>query len=185
MRSTGLQATALACLLGCSHPGTHEAAAPVAGPAPETGAQAPQAAETGAQGSQPPAPAPAGPSEAPTPASAGTSAPAGDKLAVTETEYQGWRYFHVYCERCHGTDALGTVDAPDLRYSVSAEGGVTADSFRVIVRKGTKNEEENKVMKGFEDLLDDQRIDQLYAYVKARSEGRLAAGRPHRASGQQ
>src|SRR5215470_10073215 len=98
-----------------------------------------------------------------------------DKLAVSEAEYQGWRYFHVYCDRCHGTDALGTVDAPDLRYSISAEGGVTADSFRVIVRKGTKNEEENKVMKGFEDLLDDQRIDQLYAYVKARSEGRLAA----------
>jgi len=105
-----------------------------------------------------------------------------DKLAVSETEYQGWRYFHVYCERCHGTDALGTVDAPDLRYSVSAEGEVTADSFRIIVRKGTKNEAENKVMKGFEDLLDDERIDQLYAYVKARSEGRLAAGRPHRAS---
>jgi len=91
----------------------------------------------------------------------------------------------VYCERCHGADALGTVDAPDLRYSVSPEGEVTADSFRVIVRKGAENREENKVMKGFEDLLDDQRIAQLYAYVKARSEERLAAGRPHRPSADQ
>jgi mono/diheme cytochrome c family protein len=167
---------ALACMLGCSHPPADRATAPVVDPAP-----APQSA----------APAPPAPSEGVTPAPAAVPSeavapsPSGDKLAVSETEYQGWRYFHVYCERCHGTDALGTVDAPDLRYSISAEGGVTADSFRVIVWKGTKNEKENKVMKGFEDLLDDQRIEQLYAYVKARSEGRLAAGRPHRASGQQ
>jgi mono/diheme cytochrome c family protein len=119
-----------------------------------------------------------------TPPTAQTLAPGdtvADRLLATETEYQGWKYFAVYCERCHGPDALGTVDAPDLRYSVSPEGEVTADSFRVIVRKGTENREENKVMKGFEELLDDERIDQLYAYVKARSEGRLAAGRPHRA----
>jgi mono/diheme cytochrome c family protein len=90
----------------------------------------------------------------------------------------------VYCERCHAPDAVGTADAPDLRYSVSPEGGVTLDSFRVIVRKGTENREEKKVMKGFEDLLDDQRIDQVYAYIKARSEERLGPGRPHRASAQ-
>ena len=150
-------------MLGCSHPPVERTAAPEVEPAPAV-------------------PAPSAPvASAPTPAPDA----ARDKLAVTDAEYQGWRYFHVYCERCHGTDALGTVDAPDLRYSVSPEGEVTADSFRVIVRKGTQNKEENKVMKGFEDLLDDQRIEQLYAYVKARSEGRLAAGRPHRASGQQ
>ena len=108
-------------------------------------------------------------------------ATSGDKLLVTETEYQGWKYYAVYCERCHAPDAVGTADAPDLRYSVSPEGEVTADSFAVIVRNGS----EDKKMKGFEDLLDDQRIEQIYAYIKARSEGRLAAGRPHRASGQQ
>jgi cytochrome c553 len=58
---------------------------------------------------------------------------------------------------------------------------VKADSFAVIVRNGPESEE----MKGFADLLADQRIEQIYAYIKARSEGRLAAGRPHRASGQQ
>jgi mono/diheme cytochrome c family protein len=105
-------------------------------------------------------------------------------LAVTETEYQGWKYYAVYCERCHAPDAVGTADAPDLRYSVSPEGEVTADSFRVVVRNGTENKAENKVMKGFADVLDDERINQIYAYVLARSEGRLAAGRPHRASQQ-
>ena len=122
-----------------------------------------------------PAPPPAAPPPAPDPATS------GDKLVVTEDEYQGWKYYAVYCERCHAPDAVGTADAPDLRYSVSPEGEVSADSFAVIVRNGS----EDKKMKGFEDLLDDQRIEQIYAYIKARSEERLAAGRPHRASGQQ
>jgi mono/diheme cytochrome c family protein len=115
-----------------------------------------------------------------TPPAPGPAA-SGDKLLVTEAEYQGWKYYAVYCERCHAPDAVGTADAPDLRYSVSPEGEVTADSFAVMVRNGSENGE----MKGFDDLLDQQRIEQIYAYVKARSEGRLAAGRPHRATGQQ
>jgi mono/diheme cytochrome c family protein len=112
---------------------------------------------------------------APSPAPAAQARP--DPLLVTETEYQGWRYFAVYCERCHAPDAVGTDDAPDLLYSVSPEGGVTADSFKVVVWNGS----EDRKMKGFAELLDDQRIEQLYAYITARSEGRLAAGRPHRA----
>ena len=107
---------------------------------------------------------------------AATAAP--DKLLVTEAEYQGWKYYAVYCERCHAPDAVGTADAPDLRYSISPEGEVSADSFRVVVRNGS----EDKQMKGFDDLMDVQRIDQIYSYILARSEGRLAPGRPHRAS---
>jgi mono/diheme cytochrome c family protein len=136
---------------------------------------APPAAGTVAPTAEPGPPPPAATPPAPSPA------PSGDKLLVTEDEYQGWKYYAVYCERCHAPDAVGTADAPDLRYSVSPEGEVTADSFAVIVRNGP----ESKEMKGFADLLDDQRIEQIYAYIKARSEGRLAAGRPHRASGQQ
>jgi mono/diheme cytochrome c family protein len=165
MKTRLLEVTALACLLGCSRP-VDRTVTPTVEPAPAPGPSAPAAT--------PPPPPPTPPPD-----------PSRDKLLVTDTEYQGWRYFHVYCERCHGTDALGTVDAPDLRYSISSEGGVTPDSFRVIVRKGAENREENKVMKGFEDLLDDQRIEQLYAYIKARSDGGLAAGRPHRPTGQQ
>ncbi len=155
MRSWVLEVTALACVPGCTRP-AGETAAPTVEPAPP----------------------PSAPVATPPTSPRDTSR---DKLLVTETEYQGWKYYAVYCERCHGPDALGTVDAPDLRYSISSEGGVTPDSFRVIVRNGS----ENRDMKGFEDLLDDQRIDQVYAYVKARSEERLAAGRPHRASGHQ
>ncbi len=90
----------------------------------------------------------------------------------------GWRYFEVYCARCHGEDARGSLNAPDLTFSLSAEGGVTPDSFKVIVRNGSSN----KSMKGFQDLLEDPQLVRIYAYVKARSDGRLAPGRPHRAT---
>ena len=99
-----------------------------------------------------------------------------DNLAVTEPVYQGWKYYQVYCARCHGEDATGGFKAPDLLFAISAEGGVTPDSFRVVVHRGT----ESKEMKGFDPLLDDELINWIYAYVKERSAARLAPGRPHR-----
>src|SRR5439155_797137 len=71
-----------------------------------------------------------------------------DNLAVTEPVYQGWKYYQVYCARCHGDNATGGVRAPDLLFAISAEGGVTPDSFRVVVHRGT----ESKEMKGFDPL---------------------------------
>jgi len=99
-----------------------------------------------------------------------------DRLAVTEPVYQGWKYYQVYCARCHGENATGGFKAPDLLFAISAEGGVTPDSFRVVVHRGT----ESKEMKGFDPLLDDELINWIYAYVKERSAARLAPGRPHR-----
>ena len=129
-------------------------------------------------GREPPAPQPTAPA-APVAAAPVAAAPnpTPGNLLVTETEYQGWRYFHVYCARCHGQDALGSLDAANLRYSITEEGGVTPDSFVVIVRNGS----DNKEMPPFHELLDDERIRYVYAYIKARSEGRLAVGRPRRA----
>jgi mono/diheme cytochrome c family protein len=160
VRTWALEVTAASCLSGCaSHVGGAATPAVAAAPPPDAAARPPADSSPAAT-----PPAPGGPARP-------------DHLLVTETEYQGWRYFAVYCERCHAPDAVGTDDAPDLRYSVSSEGGVTADSFKVVVRNGS----EDRKMKGFADLLDDQRIEQLYAYITARSEGRLAPGRPHRA----
>jgi len=99
-----------------------------------------------------------------------------DKLLASTDEYQGWKWFHVYCFRCHGIDALGSDLAPNLRNSVSSEGLVTHDVFLQIVREGRSE----KGMQSWKALLDDSQIEQLYLYVKARSEGRLAPGRPHR-----
>src|SRR6185437_15024637 len=32
-----------------------------------------------------------------------------DHLAASEEVYTGWKYFQVYCARCHGDNALGTM----------------------------------------------------------------------------
>jgi mxaJ protein len=105
---------------------------------------------------------------------------ARDSLLASDDEYQGWKWFHVYCYRCHGTDALGSTLAPDLRHSVSAQGTVTRAVFLTTVRDGRVA----KGMPSWSALLNQGQIEQLYAYVTARSENRLAAGRPHRASDQ-
>ena len=110
-------------------------------------------------------------------------APTGKgSLEVTDQVYTGWKYFQVYCSRCHGDDALGSMAAPDLTYSVSEEGGVTADSFAFVVRQGAVDSTApDRRMRGFEDLLDQSLIDALFAYVRARSDSSLPPGRPRRA----
>jgi len=114
------------------------------------------------------------------------AAQTADRLAVTDQVYTGWKYFQVYCARCHGDNALGTMAAPDLTYSVTEEGGVTADSFKVIVRNGASDPSDpERRMRGFEDLLDSTLVESVYAYVRARSDSSLAPGRPHRASAAQ
>jgi mono/diheme cytochrome c family protein len=117
----------------------------------------------------------------------GAAQAVADRLQVSDEVYKGWKYFQVYCSRCHGDDALGTMAAPDLTYSLSAEGGITADSFQVMVRKGSSDSSAapDKRMKGFEDLLDPSLIEALYQYVKARSDSSLPPGRPHRAPASQ
>ncbi len=112
-----------------------------------------------------------------------TEAQSGEPIVVGDTVYNGWKYFQVYCARCHGDDAIGTMAAPDLTYSLSEEGGVTADSFRVVVRQGSSspNAAPDQQMRGFEDLLEPELIEALYLYVRARSDGSLGPGRPRRA----
>lgn len=108
---------------------------------------------------------------------------ADNRPVVSEQVYTGWKYFQVYCTRCHGDDALGSMAAPDLTYSLSEEGGVTADSFKVVVRQGSSSPSAapDRKMRGFDDLLDQALIDALYSYVRARTDGSLAPGRPRRA----
>ena len=98
----------------------------------------------------------------------------GDKLTASPAAYQGWKTFHVYCYRCHGTDAMGSDLAPNLRHSVSPQGSVTREIFVTTVKEGRVP----KGMPAWATVLSDEQIANLYAYVKARSDGSLAAGRP-------
>jgi len=122
-----------------------------------------------------------------TPSGGGGAAPAGgqqtasaqsdDKLTASPAAYQGWKTFHVYCYRCHGTDAMGSDLAPNLRHSVGPEGSVTHEVFVTTVKEGRLP----KGMPSWKALLTDEQIENLWAYVRARSNGSLAAGRPRQA----
>jgi mono/diheme cytochrome c family protein len=83
----------------------------------------------------------------------------------------GWRWFHVYCFRCHGVDALGSQLAPNLRQSIQ---NLSHEDFIKTVREGRPK----SAMQSWQQLLDDTQIEDIYQYVLARSEGQLGRGRP-------
>ena len=121
------------------------------------------------------------------PSSAAAAAAIGDRdtlrdsLLVSESVYQGWKWWHVYCYRCHGEDAIGGINpaAPDLRWALSPSGAnFPRDSFVNTALNGRLA----KGMPAWNVLLDKSAIAELYMYVKARSDGWLKPGRPHRAS---
>ena len=85
--------------------------------------------------------------------------------------YDGWKWWHVYCYRCHGVDALGTPNAPNL---TDPNGKLTSAQFLKIVREGRAD----KGMQAWDKLLDDKQIGQIHLYVRARTDKVLPPGRP-------
>jgi mono/diheme cytochrome c family protein len=126
----------------------------------------------------------AAPTAATVPAAAGSTSvkadtgDAVDHLLVTPQVYEGWKMFAVYCYRCHGVDAMGGTFAPNLRHSVSSEGNVTHDIFVTTVTYGRTA----LGMPTWRGLLSPEQIEDLWLYVNARSSGKLAPGRPHKAA---
>lgn len=112
---------------------------------------------------------------------AGAQAPVGAAPAAAQAApaaadlytdvYNGWKWWHVYCYRCHGTDALGTSTAPSL---IEANQKMPRAQFVKIVREGVKD----KGMQGWDKLLDAKQMGQLYVYVRARADKVLPPGRP-------
>ena len=97
-----------------------------------------------------------------------TAAPAADTYRDV---YQGWKWWHVYCYRCHGTDALGTTTAPNL---TDPNEKFTRAEFLRVVRTGVPK----TAMQAWNKLLDDQQVGQVYVYVRARADKVLPPGRP-------
>ena len=85
--------------------------------------------------------------------------------------YNGWKWWHVYSYRCHGTNAVGTTLAPNL---TDPNEKMPLQEFRQIVKTGSADGQ----MQAWNKLLDDKQIAQLYAYVRARADKVLPAGRP-------
>jgi mono/diheme cytochrome c family protein len=102
------------------------------------------------------------------------SAPTAAKTAPStmyQDVYNGWKWWHVYCYRCHGVDAVGTTMAPSLIDPMNRR---SAAEFLKIVRNGNVE----KGMPSWSQLLDDKQIGQVHLYVRARSDKVLAPGRP-------
>jgi len=92
--------------------------------------------------------------------------------------FSGFRRYHSECHVCHGPDGLGSSFAPALLESLKT---LSRDDYMEIVVNGRENVStsvQNK-MPGF-GLNPNVMcfIDDIYAYLKARSDGVLGRGRP-------
>lgn len=98
------------------------------------------------------------------------------KDTVSQTVYNGWKQFNLNCARCHGEDVLGTTIAPHLILSLKPDGPInTKELFIQTVCNGRPE----KGMPAWCSLgLDTAKIEQIYSYVKGRSDAKIGPGRP-------
>ena len=95
---------------------------------------------------------------------------------VTQAVYDGWKQFNLNCARCHGEDVLGTTIAPHLIVSLKPDGPInTKELFMQTVCAGRPA----KGMPAWCALgLGMDKIDEIYQYVKGRSDAKISPGRP-------
>jgi hypothetical protein len=123
---------------------------------------------------------------------------------VDDATYRGWQIYHSSCHTCHGVDAVGTQVAPSLverirdlsasdfttkvltsyRIVVGSEAAGADDSTAVreaFIAEVLRRERGEVVMPAWEsDSKVHPHLLDLYAYLKARSDGALGPGKPER-----
>jgi mono/diheme cytochrome c family protein len=178
-----------------SAPSAPKAAAPTsAGKPADTGAKRATASKTPAK-KPPAAPVKQDTTKAAAPAAAPSQAAASDQPdqplrdayhqaprdTVDEATYDGWKQFNLNCARCHGEDVMGTTIAPHLILSLKPDGPInTKELFMQTVCAGRPA----KGMPAWCALgLDMGKIQDIYAYVKGRSDAKIGPGRPAVKSG--
>ena len=100
----------------------------------------------------------------------------GDKVDMST--YKGYLYYGDQCLRCHGPDGLGSSYAPNLTDSLKT---LSKEQFENTVINGKQevNTASDKVMPPFglnSDVVGN--LNNIYAYLKARSDGALGRGHP-------
>ena len=85
--------------------------------------------------------------------------------------YDGWKWWHVYCYRCHGVDAVGTTNAPGL---TDPSRKLSSAEFLKVVMNGVPD----KGMQAWDKLLDRKQVAEIHMYVRARTDKVLPPGRP-------
>lgn len=99
---------------------------------------------------------------------------------VDKGTYNGFRRYHASCHTCHGPDGLGSSYAPSMVESLQ---NLSYDEFAEVVVNGRENVSgsQQSVMPAFGYVNDVMLyIDDIYGYLKARSDGVIGRGRPER-----
>jgi len=99
---------------------------------------------------------------------------------VDQATYNGYRRYTESCMRCHGPDGAGSSYAPALAQSLKTMDFQHFADTIVNGRKNVSSASEN-VMPAFgtvEDVI--LYLDDIYGYLKARSDDKLGRGRPKR-----
>ncbi len=99
---------------------------------------------------------------------------------VDQHTFNGYRRYGESCLRCHGPDGAGSSYAPNLTESLKH---LSYDDVVNVITNGRQNvtKAQNNVMPAFgttEDVI--LYIDDIYGYLKARSDDKLPRGRPKR-----
>lgn len=99
---------------------------------------------------------------------------------VDQATFNGYRRYGNSCLQCHGPDGAGSSYAPNLTESLKH---LTREQFTETVINGKRdvNASQTLVMPSFgqvEDVV--LYLDDIYGYLKARSDGALGRGRPQR-----
>ena len=100
---------------------------------------------------------------------------------VDKGTFNGYRRYHGICHTCHGPDALGSTIGPSLVDSLKT---LTYAEFKDVVLNGrtaTNAQGQPSVMLSFSDNPNiAPYVEDIYMYVKARSDGVIGPGRPQK-----
>ena len=93
---------------------------------------------------------------------------------VDKQTFKGWRTFHAFCHVCHAQDAVGSTFAPSLLDRLK---GMTRERFQEVLMNGYTGQV--GVMPAWKDNPNvSGQADELWSYLRARSDGALGTGRP-------
>ena len=102
----------------------------------------------------------------------------GSQCRVDLNTYIGWRTFNGNCARCHGEGAVGSSFAPNLMKRIP-EAHIDYEKFRDVVTNGFKGQiGVMPAWKGNPNVM--PKIKDLWAYLKARTDGALPNVRPEK-----
>ncbi len=88
--------------------------------------------------------------------------------------FNGYRRYHAACHVCHGPDGLGSSFGPNLTDSLKT---MPQEQFMEVVVNGKQDREKKMPALGTDRNVMCY-INDIYAYLKARSDGAIGRGRP-------